>query len=156
MVEITDIQGDSVNCLDVVAIGDFDIKEASLQNGGIKGFPTNNNDENYEECKRNLENDVKINFNNKMGDVLPIEEDAQLTPLGNNTNQYILTDKGTMRHYRIDHNGKISLDTIIIRKKKDVKVRLDTVPEGKYRYGYCLVDLYGRKYYTRFTDYKVE
>ena len=49
-----------------------------------------------------------------------------------------------------------SNDTIIIRKKKDVKVRMDTVPNGKYRYGYCLIDLYGRKYYTRFTDYKIE
>lgn len=63
-------------------------------------------------------------------------------------------------HERFDKDEFIeyipSNDTIIIRKKKDVKVRLDTVPEGKYRYGYCLVDLYGRKYYTRFTDYKVE
>lgn len=36
-----------------------------------------------------------------------------------------------------------------------MKVSIATVPNGKYRYGYCLVDLYGRKYYTKFTDYEV-
>lgn len=49
-----------------------------------------------------------------------------------------------------------SNDTIIIRKKKDIKVKIDTMTKGKYRYGYCLVDLYGRKYYTRFTNYNIE
>ena len=37
-----------------------------------------------------------------------------------------------------------------------MKVSIATVPNGKYRYGYCLVDLYGRKYYTKFTDYEVK
>lgn len=47
-------------------------------------------------------------------------------------------------------------DRIIVKKKKDIKAGIITVPKGKYRYGYCLVDLYGRKYYTRFTDYEVK
>lgn len=146
VVEIADIQSDLVNCLDVVAIGDFDIKEASLQNGGIKGFPTNNNDENYEENKRNLENDVKNNFNSRMGDVLPIEGDAQLTPLGNNTNQYILTDKGTMRHYRIDHNGKISLNCQIYACSQPTRLGEYDMPVGFFICG--TLEIFGTK--TRF------
>lgn len=63
-------------------------------------------------------------------------------------------------HERFDENGAVkyvsSNDTIIVKKKKDLKVRIDTVPKGVYRYGYCLVDLYGRKYYIHFYNYKVE
>lgn len=109
VVEIADIHWDAVNCLDVVAIGDFDIQDTSLASGGIKNFPVNNNAENYQETKKSIEDNVKTDFNNKMGE-LQITGDAQLTPLGNNTGQYILTDRGTMRHYRIDKNGKISLN----------------------------------------------
>lgn len=68
-------------------------------------------------------------------------------------------DTITLLHERFDENGfgnYIPGDTIIVKKKKDMKVGINTVPNGKYRYGYCLVDLYGRKYYTKFTDYEVK
>lgn len=68
-------------------------------------------------------------------------------------------DTITLLHERFDENGfgnYIPGDTIIVKKKKDMKVDINTVPNGKYRYGYCLVDLYGRKYYTKFTDYEVK
>ena len=68
-------------------------------------------------------------------------------------------DTITLLHERFDEKGSsdyILGETIIIKKKKDIKVSINTVPEGRYRYGYCLVDLYGRKYYTVFTDYEVK
>lgn len=68
-------------------------------------------------------------------------------------------DTITLLHECFDENGfggYIPGDTIIVKKKKDMKVSIATVPNGKYRYGYCLVDLYGRKYYTKFTDYEVK
>ncbi len=46
------------------------------------------------------------------------------------------------------------VDSIVAQKKKDLKVNLLSVPSGTYRYGYCLVDFYGRKHYTRFTDFR--
>lgn len=46
------------------------------------------------------------------------------------------------------------VDSIVAQKKKDLKVNLLSVPSGTYRYGYCLVDLYGRRHYTRFTDFR--
>ncbi len=69
-------------------------------------------------------------------------------------------DSIILLHERFDENGLgdyiSSNNTIIVKKKKDLRVRKTAVPKGKYRYGYCLVDLYGRKYYTRFTNYEVE
>lgn len=146
IVEIADIQWEAVNCLDVVAIGDFDIQEISLQNGGIKDFPTNNNAENYNETKKSIEITVKDNFNAKMGGTLKIEGDAQLTPLGNNTSQYILTDKGTMRHYRIDCNGKISLNCQIYVCSQPTKLGSYDMPIGFFICG--TLEIFGIK--TRF------
>ncbi len=67
-------------------------------------------------------------------------------------------DSIILLHERFDENGSTNYvpgDTIIVKKKKDIKVDTTLVPTGKYRYGYCLIDLYGRKYYTKFTDYEV-
>lgn len=146
VVEIADIQSSVVDCLDVVAIGDFDIQDTSLQNGGVKNFPTNNNDENYNEARKSIEVAVKGDFNNKMEGALKIEGDAQLTPLGNNTGQYILTDKGTMRHYRIDHNGKISLNCQIYVCSEPTKLGAYDMPAGFFMCG--TLEIFGTK--TRF------
>lgn len=131
VVEIVDIHGDAVNCLDVVAIGDFDIQNTSLESGGIKNFPVNNNAENYQATKKSIEENVKMDFNNQMRE-LKIAGDAQLTPLGNNTGQYILTDKGTMRHYRIDKNGKISLNCQIYACSQPTKLGNYDMPIGLF------------------------
>lgn len=143
--EIADIQWDAVNCLDVVAIGDFDIQDTSLASGGIKNFPVNNNAENYQETKKSIENNVKTDFNNKM-DELQITGDAQLTPLGNNTDQYILTDRGTMRHYRIDKNGKISLNCQIYACSQPTKLGNYDMPIGFFICG--TLEIFGTR--TRF------
>lgn len=50
----------------------------------------------------------------------------------------------------------IRSDTVVVKKKKDLKVNITPMPKGKYRYGYCLLDLYGRKHYTKWVDYEVE
>jgi hypothetical protein len=50
----------------------------------------------------------------------------------------------------------IRSDTVVVVKKKDLRVNVTAMPKGKYRYGYCLLDLYGRKRYTKFVDYEVE
>lgn len=69
-------------------------------------------------------------------------------------------DTITLLHERFDESGEKTYvpsgDVIIVKKKKDMKVNIAAVPSGKYRFGYCLVDLYGRKYYTRFADYEVK
>jgi Clostripain family. len=50
----------------------------------------------------------------------------------------------------------IPSETLVILKNKDIKVDITSMPVGKYRYGYCLVDLYGRKHYTKFVEYSVK
>ncbi len=144
VVEIADIQWEVINCLDEIAIGDFDIQEACLPNGGIKNFPTDNNAENYNEIKKSIEANVINDFNVKMGNTLKIEGDAQLTPLG--TNQYVLTDKGTMRHYRIDSNGKISLNCQIYVCFQQTKLGNYDMPAGFFICG--TLEIFGTK--TRF------
>lgn len=149
VVEIADIHWDAVNCLDVVAIGDFDIQDASLAGGGIKDFPTNNNAESYQEIKKSIEDNVKADFNNNNGNnrsVLKITGDAQLTPLGNNTGQYILTDKGSMRHYRIDRNGKISLNCQIYACSQPTRLGNYDMPIGLFICG--TLEIFGTR--TRF------
>lgn len=142
VVEIADIQWEAVNCLDVVAIGDFDIQNTSLSNGGINNFPTDNKAEDYNESKRSIETNTKKDFNEKMS-ALKIEGDAQLTPLGNNTGQYILTDKGTMRHYRIDRNGKISLNCQIYVCSQPTKLGNYDMPVGFFICG--TMEIFGTK-----------
>lgn len=148
VVEIADIHWDAVNCLDVVAIGDFDIPETSLKGGGIKAFPENNNAENYQETKKSIEANVKNDFNQQMNEMseLQINGDAQLTPLGNDTGQYILTDKGTMRHYRIDTNGKISLNCQIYVCTQPIKLGNYDMPIGLFLCG--TLEIFGTR--TRF------
>ena len=109
LVEIADIDGDPIQWLDVVAVGDFDLPDTRLSAGGIHDFPTDRNAGDYQEVKKEIEEKVKSDFNSHLS-AWAIEGDAQLIPLGNNTGQYILTDKNAMRHFRIDHNGKISLN----------------------------------------------
>ena len=70
-----------------------------------------------------------------------------------------LQDTLVFLHEVFDNNDQINYvpsDTIVAIKKKDIKVKVIPLPKGKYRYGYCLFDLYGRKHYTKFTDYKME
>lgn len=50
----------------------------------------------------------------------------------------------------------VPTDTIILKKRKDLKVNIIQVPPGKYQYGYCLVDIYGGKHYTKFRDMIVQ
>lgn len=50
----------------------------------------------------------------------------------------------------------IASDSIVATKKKHLKVNLSVLPKGEYQYGYCLIDLYGKRHYTPFKDYKIE
>lgn len=143
VVEIADIHWEAVNWLDVVAVGDFDIQEASLRNGGIKDFPMNKDAENYNEAKKSIEANVKDDFNSKIGDTLKIDGEAQLTELGNNTGQYILTDKGTMRHYRVDCNGKISLNCQIYACSERTNLGAYVMPVGFFICG--TLEIFGKK-----------
>lgn len=112
--EIADIQWDAADCLDVIALGDFDLKSANV---GLKDdelrYPQLKADEvlsEYEKRKSSFEKRVIDGFNGSMNELLRIKADYNLEPLGNNTGQYILTDKNTMRHFRIDNKGAISLN----------------------------------------------
>ena len=112
--EIADIQWDAADCLDVIALGDFDLKSANI---GLKEdeliYPQMKADEvlsEYEKRKLSFEKKVIDGFNGNMNELLKITADYNLEPLGNITGQYILTDKNTMRHFRIDNTGTISLN----------------------------------------------
>lgn len=112
--EIADIQWDAADCLDVIALGDFDLKNANvgLKEDELK-YPQMKADEElaeYEKRKLSFEKKVVDGFNGNMNELLRITADYNLEPLGNDTGQYILTDKNTMRHFRINHTGDISLN----------------------------------------------
>lgn len=112
--EVADIQWDAVDCLDVIALGDFELKNATV---GLKGdelaYPQMEPDEaieDYEEKKKTFEKKVVDGFNKHLNEPLKIAGGYHLEQLGNNTRQYILTDTDTMRHFRIDNNGIVSLN----------------------------------------------
>ena len=112
--EVADIQWDAVDCLDVIALKDFELKNATV---GLKGdelaYPQMAPDEaieDYEEKKKTFEKKVVDGFNKHLNEPLKIAGGYHLEQLGNNTRQYILTDTDTMRHFRIDNNGIVSLN----------------------------------------------
>ena len=109
IVEVVDIQWDALECLDVIAVGDFDLTETRLA-GGVKAIPSDVSLADYDTVRQKQLQEVVADFNHQIDSTLHITGEAQLTPLGNNAGQYILTDKDTMRHYHIDCNGKISLN----------------------------------------------
>lgn len=78
--------------------------------------------------------------------------DKGITPIRKNDRIVYLCPE-----FQSDNNSPVCyqpVDSVVARKKKDLKVNLLSVPSGTYRYGYCLVDLYGRRHYTRFTDFR--
>lgn len=68
-------------------------------------------------------------------------------------------DTITFLHELFDDNDNVEYipsDTIVVLKKKDIKVSITPMPKGKYRYGYCLLDMYGKRHYTKFVDYNIQ
>lgn len=107
--------------------------------------------------------DLIIKYDNikKSGSIYGARQTSnQLIP-GKGMLEIKANDTITFRYEQFDDNDSInyiqSTDTIIVQQdRSNLSVRTTTVPKGKYRYGYCLVDLYGRKYYTQFTNYDVK
>ncbi|WP_304205187.1 hypothetical protein [Phocaeicola plebeius] len=143
IVEVVDIQWDALECLDVIAVGDFDLTETRLAGGGVKPIPSDVSLADYDTARQNQVRDVVADFNRQTDSTLHITGEAQLTPLGNDTGQYILTDKGTMRHYRIDCNGKISLNCQLYICAEPLMLGNSQLPAGFFICG--TLELFGKK-----------
>lgn len=143
VVEVVDIQWDALECLDVIAVGDFDLTETRLAGGGVKPIPSDVSLAEYDTARQNQVRDVVADFNRQTDSTLHITGEAQLTPLGNDTGQYILTDKGTMRHYRIDCNGKISLNCQLYICAEPLMVGNSQLPAGFFISG--TLELFNKK-----------
>ncbi|GHV10919.1 hypothetical protein AGMMS49938_00750 [Fibrobacterales bacterium] len=88
--EIAEVDSPALNALDCIAVEDFD-----LQNAKVKSpTDTRNVKEWADEANKVLDESMQIG-------------DAEITPMDND---YILTDKGTMRHYHIGSSGALSLN----------------------------------------------
>ena len=87
--DIAEIEFNSVKFLDFIAVYDFDLQTAKNVNVNSNNFVSEFNS--------------AVDNNN----LLTIS-DYKITNLG--TNQYIITDNQKLRHFRIDGNGKISLN----------------------------------------------
>lgn len=142
VVEIADIDWQVVDCLDVVAIGDFDLQRTALPQG-IGDFPTDSAAEDFDARRTEVENRVVADFNRAVDDTLRIAGRGQLTPLGNGTGQFILTDKGTMRHYRIDRTGGISLNCQLYVCTEPVRLGNYDMPAGFFIAG--VLEIFGKK-----------
>lgn len=142
IVEVVDIQWDALECLDVIAVGDFDLTETRLA-GGVKAIPSDVSLADYDTVRQKQLQEVVADFNHQIDSTLHITGEAQLTPLGNNTGQYILTDKDTMRHYHIDCNGKISLNCQLYICAEPLTVGNSQLPAGFFICG--TLELFGKK-----------
>lgn len=142
IVEVVDIQWDALECLDVIAVGDFDLTETRLA-GGVKPIPSDVSLADYDTARQNQVRDVVADFNHQIDSALHITGEAQLTPLGNDTGQYILTDKDTMRHYRIDCNGKITLNCQLYICAEPLMLGNSQLPAGFFICG--TLELFGKK-----------
>ena len=142
IVEVVDIQWDALECLDVIAVGDFDLTETRLA-GGVKAIPSDVSLADYDTVRQKQLQEVVADFNHQIDSTLHITGEAQLTPLGNNAGQYILTDKDTMRHYHIDCNGKISLNCQLYICAEPLTVGNSQLPTGFFICG--TLELFGKK-----------
>lgn len=80
--------------------------------------------------------------------------DKGITPIKKNDKIVFLS-----KEFDCENNSETTYtatDSIVALKKKHLKVNLTKVPKGIYKYGYCLIDLYGNKHYTGFELYKNE
>lgn len=143
IVEVVDIQWDALECLDVIAVGDFDLTETRLAGGGVKSIPSDISLADYDTVRQKQLQEVVADFNHQIDSTLHITGEAQLTPLGNNTGQYILTDKDTMRHYHIDCNGKISLNCQLYICTESLTVGNNQLPAGFFICG--TLELFDKK-----------
>jgi len=53
----------------------------------------------------------------------------------------------------LDESMSIELGKIIITDPSALDIKLLTMPKGNYQVGFCMVDFYGNKHYTKFEDY---
>lgn len=96
IVDIADVDFPGIEFLDVVALGDFEINDAKMPH--------------WEYSAETNKAEILNNFNSNLPTELAIPgvENLQVSALG--TSQSIVTDTSTMRHYRIDSSGAISLN----------------------------------------------
>lgn len=113
IVDIAEINTSGLDVLDIIAIKDLDMNHAKMKNTVRKDSD---------------ENKVLSEFNQAVPSELKIGQgNLLLTPMGDN---YIVTDKGKMRHYRIANDGKISLNCQIFICSKQMRLGEYNVKPG--------------------------
>ncbi|SDH59129.1 hypothetical protein SAMN05421827_13033 [Pedobacter terrae] len=55
----------------------------------------------------------------------------------------------------LDESMNIELGKITITDPSALDIKLSTMPKGNYQVGFCMVDFYGNKHYTKFEDYVI-
>ncbi|MDR2558930.1 MAG: hypothetical protein LBC86_05225 [Oscillospiraceae bacterium] len=91
--EIAEVNANGLDALDVIAIKDLNLNNVKLRKAVTADTPESEAEDMFDAV---ISSEMKINAG-----------DTQLTPMDD---QFILTDKGRMRHYRIDKNGVLSLN----------------------------------------------
>lgn len=105
MTEIVGIDSKVLSFLDCVAVHDFDLQNVRLKN------PITN---------VTSEDDVRQMFNASLKEFEMKPGDAQLTSM--DSGNYILTDRGRMRHYRVNPQGIVSLNTQVFVSTANFKL----------------------------------
>ncbi|MEH3114793.1 hypothetical protein [Pedobacter terrae] len=100
IVDIVEVDFPGIEFLDVIALADFEINNAKMPQWQYTSHP----DEAHKV-------EILKNFNASLPTELaiPAVENLQVSDLGN-SHQSIVTDTSTMRHYRVDSSGVISLN----------------------------------------------
>ncbi len=142
VVEIADISTSAVDCLDVVAVSDFEMNEVQLADT-MKDMPSED-DPNYSTDKDSVVSKTKERFNSKVEKSLCIGGDVQLTRIGySGSDQYIMTDKAKMRHYRIDNSGRVSLSCQLYVCNSPTVIGDTTMGVGMFMCG--VIEIFGTK-----------
>ncbi|QXU40137.1 hypothetical protein [Pedobacter sp. D749] len=100
IVDIAEVDFPGIEFLDVVALADFEINNAKMPQWEYPSHPDKAN-----------KAEILKNFNSSLPTELAIPgtENLQVSALGT-SGQSIFTDTSTMRHYRVDSSGAISLN----------------------------------------------
>lgn len=127
VVEIAEVEFAGVEALDIISLQDFDLNNTKINNWKKDDTPEN----------------IVTNFNSSIAPEFALSsgKDIQLTMLGDN--QVILTDTTTMRHFRVDGKGVVSLNCQIYTALQPVQIGQYSMPAGFFLCG--TLELFGVK-----------
>jgi hypothetical protein len=119
IVNIAEIEFPGVEALDLISLQDFELKTENIQNWSAN----------------NSKKTILEDFNSVVPQELTISSEDKLQISTLSDSQVIITDQSTMRHFKVDSSGNVSLNCQIYICTQSTKIGEYEMPEGFFLCG---------------------